>query len=322
MTRPVRLRLSDLIAVYRSDEDSPYRAVRQNTRVGYDYCLGILEREIGSARIDVLTRKDFAAWHRRFSEGGRVRRAHGLMTMLRMLLSFGASMRFDGCRDAKDVLGEMTFSTPPRRTTAMTYPQAHAIVEKAIGLGVRSIALGQALQFELGLRQADVIGQWTVNHGTGGIRWKGRTWGGGLTWTDLTADSLAKRTSKTGAEGQWNPAEFPLLVRAMGAFTPPERIGPAIVDERAGRPYSSRHAYGEVWRRVADAAGVPRTVWNMDSRAGAISEAADAGASMEDMREFATHANAATTSRYVRRSLEATTRVARRRVALRNGGSL
>jgi hypothetical protein len=53
-----------------------------------------------------------------------------------------------------------------------------------------------------------------------------------------------------------------------------------------------------VWRKVATAAGVPKTVYNMDSRAGAISEATDAGAELEHVRHAATHSDISMTQRY------------------------
>ena len=55
------------------------------------------------------------------------------------------------------------------------------------------------------------------------------------------------------------------------------RVGPVIIDETAGRPYA-KHAYAREWRTIARMAGIPDGVWNMDARAGAITEAEDAGA--------------------------------------------
>lgn len=320
--------IASLIDIYQRDEDSPYRSVKETTRNSYDYNLRILLKNVGSRRIDHLTRKDFAKWHREYIaptvEGGepRVRRAHGLMTMLRMLFGYGASMRFAGCRDAKEVLGEMNFPMPERRAEAITFAQAEALVNAALAAGnARSIGLGQALQFELGLRQIDVIGQWVrISSNTGGIVRRGRLWTGGITWADLTTDRLAMRTSKTGQEGQWNPNLCPLLVRAIAAYSDAERVGPAIINEHTGQPYSKKY-YPKRWRRFADSVGIPKTVWNMDSRAGALTEAGESGAAPEDLRNFATHSSFTTTTRYLRRTLEATTRIAKLRVAYRQKNS-
>jgi hypothetical protein len=44
-----------------------------------------------------------------------------------------------------------------------------------------------------------------------------------------------------------------------------------------------------MWRKVADAAGLPKTVCNKDSRAGGVTEGRKAGASLEDLRHHAGH---------------------------------
>jgi len=59
-------------------------------------------------------------------------------------------------------------------------------------------------------------------------------------------------------------------------------------------------AYAREWRIVARAAGIPDHIKNMDARAGAMTEADDAGASLDDIRLKAGHSNASTTVRYVR----------------------
>jgi hypothetical protein len=56
--------------------------------------------------------------------------------------------------------------------------------------------------------------------------------------------------------------------------------GPIIINDVTGLPWSPNE-YRRKWRLVATAAGVPKNVWNMDSRSGAISEAIQAGAPIE-----------------------------------------
>ncbi len=69
---------------------------------------------------------------------------------------------------------------------------------------------------------------------------------------------------------------------------------------------------------VAELAGIPRTVRNMDSRAGAISEATDAGADLEHVRHAATQSDIAMTQRYSRGSVEKVAGVMAQRTAHRN----
>src|SRR5215471_7266324 len=126
--------------------------------------------------------------------------------------------------DLAQVLERMTLRVPqlvrrawkvarPKKT-GMTYDQAAAIVAEGLRRGTRrhqSVALGVAAQFELTLRQSDVIGEW----------------------------------------------------------------------ERIDRGVPVRHRYyRDLYRDVADAAGVPRTVWSMHARHGGATESQQAGASL------------------------------------------
>lgn len=109
------------------------------------------------------------------------------------------------------------------------------------------------------------------------------------------------------------------MARDMPLHPTEARNGPVIVSEATGLPYRVRHL-AAVWRRVADAAGVPRTVWNMDSRAGGVTEATDADPSreaLEAVRHMAGHRNISTTQRYSRPSVVKSNKVAQLRVAHR-----
>jgi hypothetical protein len=93
--------------------------------------------------------------------------------MLTILLNYGAELGLPGCLNLAQVLERMTLRVPqpvrrawkaarPKKT-AMTCDQAAAIVAEGLARGTRrhrSIALGVAPQFELTLRQVDVIGEW------------------------------------------------------------------------------------------------------------------------------------------------------------------
>lgn len=315
-----------LIRAYRNVPESPYADVQENTRADYDQRLRLIETAIGGRNIAVLTAVDFRRWHREFrapaEEGGapRIRQAHGLMTMVRMLLKFGVSMRLKGCAPALHVISQMEFEAPKRRKQQVEFGQAEKIVDLALAAGRRSIALGQALQFELMMRQVDVIGKWEKADGASGILHNGNRWGGGLLWSHISPTmTVSKVTTKTGAEGQWDLTEYPLVMKALAAYPPEDRIGPMIVSEITGLPYD-RHDYARDWRPFADAAGVPKDVWNRDSRAGGITEGWDANADKKDLQRTATHTDPSMTDQYARNSLASTNRVARLRVAHRKRG--
>jgi hypothetical protein len=93
--------------------------------------------------------------------------------------------------------------------------------------------------------------------------------------------------------------------------------GPVIECELTSYPWSTSE-FRRKWRILATTAGIPTTVRNMDSRAGAISEATDAGADLEHVRHAATHSNIGMTQRYSRGSVDKVAGVSKQRVAHRN----
>ncbi|MDQ0507372.1 hypothetical protein QOZ94_004195 [Xanthobacter agilis] len=112
-------------------------------------------------------------------------------------------------------------------------------------------------------------------------------------------------------------ATIPHLTRSsLNRIPIGQRVGPLIVDETAGRPYAE-HAYAREWRAVARAAGIPDAIWNMDARAGGISEADDAGAELDEIRSAAGHSQMSTTVRYIRGTVGKSRKVARLRQAHR-----
>lgn len=317
--------IKSVVRCYQRDEDSPYREVKHSTRADYDHLLGIIERGVGDELVSTLTRSHFARWYREArapaKAGGaeRLRRAHGCMKVLRIIMNYGKSMRYEGCRDCAEILAEMRFELPASRREAVTFDQAAAIVDQALRQGAVSIALAQALQFECSLRQIDVIGEWSpASAEGGGIVHREARWGGGILWSDVSADLVAvKKTTKTGATGEWDLTRCPLVMKVLQHVPSSERLGPMIVSEKTARPYRANHFQKE-WRAIARVVGVPDTVWNRDSRAGGITEGDQAGAEPRDLQKLATHASFQTTSRYIRSTtIKSTNKVADLRSAAR-----
>jgi len=126
-----------------------------------------------------------------------------------------------------------------------------------------------------------------------------------------------KPTSKVeGITAEHDTMQYPFLRSIIDLVPPEKRIGPMIKSEATGLPYRQRY-FSDQWRMCADEAGVPKSVWNRDSRAGGITEGSDAGADLEHLRHHANHQNSATTQRYNRKTLEKTRTVAQFRVAHR-----
>lgn len=318
--------LHELSRLYQTHEASPYLAAKHNTQRTYLYELKLIEATIGARRLASIGATDFVRWFKEARDsvdGGGARKAQGVIKRLRALVSFGVMVEVQGCTRLQAILGEMRFETPARRRSAVTYDQAVAIIAKAHELGRPSIALAQAIQFETGLRQTDVIGQWEPCPDTdrSPYRCGGRRWGSGLRWQDVGLDLvLTVETSKTGATATHALGAMPLVLQEIARVPPERRIGAMVINEQTGQPWQANR-FSIAWRKVATAAGVPSTVWNRDSRAGAASESDEAGAEIGDIQRMLTHSTPKMTGRYVRgRAVERSKTIAELRQAKRSGG--
>lgn len=312
--------LGSLLEMYASDEDSPYRDLKYSTQQAYADDIKILRNAVGARRINMLTGQDFRRWYNNLRQPAkpgapeRLRRAHGVMTMLRIVLGYGHQLGLPNCGRLKDILSEMRFKTARARDAVITYQQAVAFIAKAHELGRPEMALGQALQFEGTLRQIDIIGEWVPD-----AMCRGGRWTNGLIWQDMLPDYvLRKPTTKTGRIAEIDFREYPLALAELERVPLERRIGPVIKDSRTGKPFRPGR-YSRRWREIATVAGIPSNVWNRDSRAGGVTEGADAGATIEQMRRHASHASGSTTERYSRKTQESNRAVARLRVAHRGG---
>jgi hypothetical protein len=315
-----------LVRTYQRDPASPYRGLKWNTRRTYDQVLGVIEKAFGQRVLAALRIGDFRRWYDEAAkpkiEGGqpRVRKAHGIISMFRRMFAYGISAELPECARLAAILAPARFKQPARRRIKLELVHVQAFVVKAIELNRVSLALGTALQFETTLRQRDVIGEWgpvVDDADRSGIVLRGRRWGRGLTWADISADmTIVKETTKTGADVAHDLKLCPIVQQVLSKIPNSSRVGPLIIDENAGRPYAE-HAYAREWRKMARAASVPDKIWNMDARAGGISEADDAGADLDSIRSAAGHTQASTTARYVRGTIGKSRKVAELRLVHR-----
>jgi len=254
--------------------------------------------------------------------------------MLSILLNYGAELGLPGCLELAQVLERMTLRVPrdiraiwkakrPDKV-AMTYEHASAIVKEGLARKTRrhrSVAIGVAAQFEFTLRQIDVIGEWEKVSGaqeipSGAIISYGRVWRPGLRFEDVSQGTLDLTTSKNDTKAVFDVTAYPLFMQALNAVPNGDRHGPLVVDEE-GMPVRRRY-YQDLYRDIANAAGVPRAVWNMFARHGGVTEAHEAGADLIDLSKHAQHRDLNTTNRhYIVPSIETSRRVARVRVAHR-----
>lgn len=304
-----------LIQRYLTDELSPFREVKANTRDAYRWHLNRWQDAIGEAFVSTTSYSVLKGWQRAMQAKDRsdayIKR---MFTHLRIAASYGTALRIPGARDVKEILGEMRFSGNKPRSASPTSDQITAIIAKADAAGETTFALGLSLQWWLAFRAVDVRGQWLrMDKGEerSGIVRGGFRWADGLTWDmiDISTMTLTKTPSKTREAMPdalvLDLSPVPDLVARLKAL--PHRVGPVIVDAK-GLPYR-KEAWSALFRRFRAAAGVPDTIWLLDTRAGAINDAKRKGASPIELRDQANHASLATTNRYVRERSETASRV-------------
>jgi hypothetical protein len=318
--------IAGLCRQYQINESSPYRRMKWNSAENVVKSLKIIERTVGARQVGQLLGPDFHRWHQRWGEPkkeqGKPRpwRAKHAMNVVRDVISFGVTLGYDDCFRADTILGKLRFPNPPPRTQKLTLEHVKKIRKVAHEMKLGSIAFATVLQFELSLRQKDVVGEWEpAPLAEGGIVYRGRRWVNGLTWSHIDeANILRKVTTKRGVPVEHDLSLSPMVMEEIAKVPVERRVGPVIISERTGAPYKNRK-FSEAWRRVANAAGIPREVWNMDARSGAISELYDAGASTQDAMKHAGHQDPRMSAQYNRGSLEQTRRAALQRQAKRAG---
>ncbi|UFW72864.1 hypothetical protein [Bradyrhizobium sp. WU425] len=325
--------MGSLCLMYESDPESGFADVQQNTQSSYRDWLKIVRGTIGPRRIDALTAKYFRTCYRHWKEPispgeeHRVRRAYGCIQMVKILLGYGmqANLFYTHCERLLSGLSKMRFAKNPPRDSVLTYEHASAIVTWALEAGDISSALVQALQFECFLRQIDIVGKWRTVKGSyvanpGEVHHGAKVWSG-MTMSMILTDNkiLRVRTSKTGQYVVHDLDKCELVARCLKLLGPVDPEMP-VARRKDGSPWPTHMDFGKLWREYADAAGVPKSVWNMDSKAGGITEAAGAGASHDDLAGSGAHATKTTTRKiYMRGAPEISARVQKARQSSRHG---
>lgn len=297
------LTLRGLIEAYQTDPVSTYQKLRYHVRTNHATLLRRLMDQYGDFELSAIKARDIKAWHMGWSDGGKLSIAHAFIAQLRTLNGFGATMlEEEQCERLCLVLHKMKFPQSQPRTERLTAAQAIAIRAKAHDIGLPSIALAQALQFELMLRQKDVIGEYVPfdEPGESDIKFRNLKWLRGLRWSSIDANQILRHTtSKRQKDIEIDLKLAPMVVEELALLSHRSEGGPIVLCELTGAPWSAAE-FRRKWRMIANAAGVPKTVHSMDSRAGAITEATEAGADIEHVKHAATHSDISQTQRYSR----------------------
>lgn len=322
--------IKSLIDLYLSDKESPYHKLKSSTRKPYAIYARMIVMEIGARQIDDCDGRDVDRWFNSWSsprvpEGVRqIPKARMAIAVLRSALSFGIRCRRRGCKEFKDVLGEMNFATQLPRTSA---PTAEEIVKARSGahaLKHKSAALAYAIQFEGAVRQWDVIGEWIPmsEPQPSLIIDRGKKWVGPM-WSQVDENLLfhfmpTKTQNTTAKKIVIDFKLCPMILEELFEIPIEHRKGPLIVNPATGLPYQHEY-FRNIWKTVRANEGLNSTLWNRDLRAGGVTEGRAANASTDDIAKLVGHSRTRTTSRvYDRDQIEAVRRVAAARSIHRN----
>ncbi|WP_406853531.1 hypothetical protein ABEG18_13240 [Alsobacter sp. KACC 23698] len=313
--------VAGLCDTFERHPDSPIHEVKRNTADSYVDSLKVIRATVGARAIRALVPMDVKRWYGQWrapaKDGGpeRVKRAHDAVATFRMVLRFGFALGHKECGALAEQLKMIRFERSGRREGEMTVEHVRAFVAAALRAERLpehcrlSMAIGVATQFETMLRQKDVIGEWSGPSARD-------AWLGSYTWENLPGGILRLKTSKAKRLAVFDLTRMELVWPLLQSVPQADRVG-AVVKGPAGDPIRER-TYRKWFREIAGLAGIPATVWNMDSRAGAITEAMEAGADPAAVSDGATHSSLTMTKRYDRRVAERILTVAEARKARRS----
>lgn len=291
-----------LIGRYKCDTYSPYRSVKANTRHGYNQSLAQVDAVMGGMMIEQTTYETLMQIKQGKQDKGRSKHhIHTWFSTLRRVARYGVLINAPGAARVSEMLGNLRIEAPAARSKAATHDQIMAIVRAADAEGRDVFAVGLLMQWWFGLRAVDVRGQYLDGKWADGITW-------GMFDDDMTGfEKVISKTRKSLPEAyHFDVTIVPGLRQRLleiKASLPHQWIQPdrpIAVNRRTGRAFTPS-GWTQTWADLRAKAGVPKDVWMMDTRAGAITEASSLpGVTTSQLRNAAQHKDAATTGRYIR----------------------
>ncbi|MCK1733342.1 hypothetical protein IVA79_05075 [Bradyrhizobium sp. 138] len=274
--------LGQLIEIFRKDAQSPFQKLSYGVRVKHERLLERITRQYGHRSLRGVRARDLVKWHDLWAGQGKIAAAHSLISRLRVVLRFGATILEDKeCRRLATGLGELRFARPAPRRKTISAEQAKLIRSKAREWGWDSIAIAQAFQFDLRLNQKTVIGEWVpmsepeLSDVTRIKDGREEKWVRGLRWSALDETLVLRLAgSRRSGELQFDLKNAPMVMDELAIYSEVSveeltrahlpRSGPIILNEQKAFPWSTAE-FRRKWRLIAAQAGIPKHLMNMDS---------------------------------------------------------
>lgn len=317
--------------IYQEHPLSRFNKVKHSTQSTYLTSLNLIINTVGARLIRNVTVLDVDHWYSEWRKGElfvdedgvqtigpeRIDRAHDAVSMLRTVIYFMAALRFEDCKLLAGELGKIKFERGGAREQELTYQHVRSFIRAAFELADKQIigrdralylSIGVAAQFELMLRQRDIIGEWAPRNahqrhpkGATLLHLDDETWCGFFTWEAIPGWRWRMRTSKSKyrAAAEFDLTNYDLLMPLLEQVPQEERSGSIIKGEH-GLPIRYR-TFAKAFRKIARVAGIPDEVWNMDARAGGATEAEEAMVGIDLIQAGLTHSNPQTSVRYIRK---------------------
>lgn len=298
--------LGDLIEAYQTHKASRYHKLRHQVRQNHKGTLRRLRAQHGAVLLSDIRAANIQIWFDEWSAGGKLSMARTFIAQLRTMFGFGLLfLESRECERLCVTMRQFKFPQPPRNPNTLTLQQANAIRAAAHRVGWGSIALAQAIQFELVLRQKDVIGEWVplnCQDGESDIRWRGQKWLRGIRWSEIDDNLILRHcTSKRQKVIEADLKLCPMIREEFNRIVYRMPDGPVILNELTGMPWSAAE-FRRKWRVLANMCGVPKSVKEMHSRSGGISEMFRAGVRPDAAQLAATHSDLSMTLLYNRQN--------------------
>jgi hypothetical protein len=215
--------LEELINSYRTDPDSDFLNLTYQVRKKHDGELTRLTSTHGSIQLRDVQFRTLIAWYRDARADGKIAKARSLASRLRELFRFGYLFLEDrDCHRLFDSLRNLQLEMSPLRKVELTADHARAICRTAREhFGWHSIALAQALQFELLLGQKDVIGEWVPvdEPGESDVVRPGQKWLRGLRWSNIDKNLILRHgVSSSGRRIEVDLRTAPMVLEELKLF--------------------------------------------------------------------------------------------------------
>lgn len=296
--------LAGLTEQYRTHKASSFHKLRYEPRRNSRRLTERLDEQYGSTPLSAIRAATIQIWYDGWAGAGKVAMAHSFIAQLRTIFGFGLLMLEEKeCERLCITMNKMRFRHVQPRTVWLTAEQATSIREAARRhFGWYSIALAQAFQFELMFRQKDIIGEWVPEGepGESDVHHAGMKWHRGIRWDEIDDNMMLHHvTSKRQKAIDIDLRKAPMVLEELKFLNYRSPTGPIIICDTNGLPWTACE-FRRKWRIVAEHCGIPKEVRNQDSRAGAITEATEAGADIEHVKHAATHSDITQTQRYSR----------------------